>query len=65
MLESLCGTPGKMELQKHMEDLDTALEDISDGLRDRQDELNGALDKAERFNSALQVNLLAGKPQIK
>lgn len=46
---------GQMELQKHMEDLDTALEDIEEGVRDREDELCSALDKAERFDNTFQV----------
>ena len=47
---------GQMELQKHMEDLETALEDIQEGSRDREDELASALDKAERFDNTYQVS---------
>ena len=54
-LGELCGTPGKMEIQKHLEDLDTALEEIEDGLNERDEELNGALDKAERYDQTMQV----------
>jgi len=54
-LEQLCGIPGRMELQKNVEDLDTALEDIQEGIRDRDQELGGALEKSERFDQTLQA----------
>ena len=57
-LASLCGTPGGMEIQKHLEDLDTAAEEIQDGVRDRELELVAAMDKAERFDHTLQVRHL-------
>ena len=45
-----------MELQKHLEDVSAALEEIEDGVKDRQDELDSALDKADNFDRTFQVN---------
>ncbi len=47
-----------MELQKHLEDVSAALEEIEDGVKDRQDELDSALDKADNFDRTFQVNFL-------
>ena len=44
-----------MELQKYMEDITNAVEEIEDGVKDRHDELSAALDKANSFDSTLQV----------
>ena len=44
-----------MELQKHMEDVTNAVEEIEDGVKERQDELTTALDKANNFDSTLAV----------
>ena len=55
-LENLCGIPGRMELQKHMEDLDTVLEEIEEGVKERGDELASALEKADKFDSTLHVS---------
>ncbi len=44
-----------MELQKHLEDVSAALEEIEDGVKDRQDELDSALDKADNFDRTFQV----------
>ena len=52
----VCGVPGRMELQKHLEDVSAALEEIEDGVKDRQDELDSALDKADNFDRTFQVN---------
>ncbi len=46
-----------MELQKYMEDISNAVEEIEDGVKDRQDELNSALDKANNFDSTIQVTM--------
>ena len=48
--------PGRMELQKYMEDITNAVEEIEDGVKDRHDELAAALDKANNFDSTLQVS---------
>ena len=48
--------PGRMELQKYMEDITNAMEEIEDGVKDRHDELAAALDKANNFDSTLQVS---------
>ena len=45
-----------MELQKYMEDITNAVEEIEDGVKDRHDELAAALDKANNFDSTLQVS---------
>ena len=45
-----------MELQKYTEDITNAVEEIEDGVKDRQDELATALDKANNFDSTLQVS---------
>ena len=44
-----------MELQKQIEDLHNLQEDINDGLKDRDDELKEAFDKADKFETLLQV----------
>ena len=56
-LDTLCGLTGKMEIQKHMEDLDTLVEEIQDGIKDRGEELESALDKAELYDQTLQVGI--------
>ncbi len=44
-----------MELQKYTEDIAAAVEEIEDGVKDREDELTTALDKANSFDSTMQV----------
>ena len=56
-LENLCGTPGRMELQKHLEDLETALEEIEDGIKERDEELSSAREKSEKFDHTMHVSI--------
>ena len=46
-----------MELQKYMEDITNAVEEIEDGVKDRHDELTAALDKANNFDTTLAVSI--------
>ena len=55
-LTSLTGTPGKVEVQKYMEDLDSILEEIEDAMKDREEELDTALGKAQKYDQTLQVS---------
>ena len=48
--------PGRMELQKYMEDITNAVEEIEDGVKDRHDELTAAVDKANNFDTTLAVS---------
>jgi len=54
-LSSLCGSPSDIVLDKCTRDLDTALNDIEQGLDDRQLELNHMSDQAQRCTSCLDV----------
>ena len=54
-LVDACGVPGRMEVQKHMEDMATALEEIEEGLHERGEELTQAFDKAEGFHDVMQA----------
>ena len=56
-LVGFCGTPGRMEIQKHMEDLENVVEEIDDGIKERDEELSNALEKAEQYDATLQVSV--------
>ena len=55
-LTQLAGTPGKVEVTKYMEDLDSILEEIEDAMKDREEELETALAKAHKYDQTLQVS---------
>ena len=57
MLSGICGSPAKMELQKHLEDLDTLTEELEEGTKERAEELKHSLDKADKFDSTFQVGI--------
>lgn len=55
-LGSICGVPGTVEIQKHLEDMDGLVEDIQDGVKDRDMELGQALERSEncsRYHEAV------------
>ena len=45
-----------------MEDISNAVEEIEDGVKERQDELTTALDKANAFDSTLAVRFSSLSP---
>ncbi|GAB1607826.1 dystonin isoform X7 [Argonauta hians] len=48
-LSSMCGDPGKIEVQKQLEDIDSVAEDLNDVAYEREEELNAALGYATKF----------------
>ena len=54
-LAGICGTPGNVEIQKYAEDMDQTLEDVQEGVNERDEELDTALAKSQRFDQILQV----------
>ncbi|ELT90303.1 hypothetical protein CAPTEDRAFT_205084 [Capitella teleta] len=55
ILGQKCGEPGNMEIERQVEDVTNLLEEIQDGVGDREEELASAMDKAERFDDVLQA----------
>ena len=55
-LTALAGTPGNVEIQKYLEDLDSILEELEDAMKDREEELETALGKAHKYDETLQVS---------
>lgn len=65
-LAEACGTTGTMHVHKQLDDLDAALEEIDDGVAERNDELASALDKAERYEHTMKVwTLLLNRHRLK
>lgn len=54
-LGSISGGPGAVELQKLLEDMDRLVEDIQEGITDRDLELNLALEKSENCTNYLDT----------
>lgn len=54
-LSTLCGSPSDISVQKYMTDLDGALNDIEEGLDERELELNRMLNKAQQCTTCLDV----------
>lgn len=54
-LMSLCGEPDKPEVKKHMEDLDSAWDNITALYARREENLIDAMEKAMEFHDTLQV----------
>ncbi|CAE1316032.1 DST [Acanthosepion pharaonis] len=54
-LSALCGDPGKIEVQKQLEDLDNMAEDLNDVVTERSEELNLALGHAYQFQVVLDA----------
>jgi hypothetical protein len=54
-LMSLCGEPDKPEVNKHIEDLDSAWDNITALYAKREENLIDAMEKAMEFHETLQV----------
>ena len=54
-LMSICGEPDKPEVKKHMEDLDSAWDNITALYARREENLIDAMEKAMEFHDTLQV----------
>jgi hypothetical protein len=52
---SLCGEPDKPEVKKHIEDLDSAWDNITALYAKREENLIDAMEKAMEFHETLQV----------
>ncbi|XP_067685972.1 microtubule-actin cross-linking factor 1, isoforms 6/7-like isoform X1 [Haliotis asinina] len=50
---SLCGDPGRIEVQKQMEDLVNLADDVNDMVKDRGEELRHAFQHADKFSHLL------------
>lgn len=55
---SICGEPDKPEVKKHIEDLDTAWDNITALYARREENLIDAMEKAMEFHDTLHVSLL-------
>lgn len=55
-LMSLCGEPDKPEVKKHMEDLDSAWDNVTALYARREENLIDAMEKAMEFHDTLQVS---------
>ena len=60
-LGALVGPPGRMQLRRQTEDVDALLEEIGDGIGERDEELATALSKAGLYDGILQVRGGAGE----
>ncbi|XP_036368174.1 microtubule-actin cross-linking factor 1 isoform X4 [Octopus sinensis] len=54
-LSSMCGDPGKIEVQKQLEDIDNVAEDLNDVAYEREEELNAALGYAQKFQVTIDA----------
>jgi dystonin len=54
-LMKMCGEPDKPEVKKHMEDLDSAWDNITALYARREENLIDAMEKAMEFHETLQV----------
>jgi hypothetical protein len=52
---NLCGEPDKPEVKKHIEDLDSAWDNITALYAKREENLIDAMEKAMEFHETLQV----------
>lgn len=52
----LCGEPDKPEVKKHIEDLDSAWENVTTLYAKREQNLIDAMEKAMNFHDVLQVS---------
>lgn len=55
---SLCGEPDKPEVKKHMEDLDSAWDNVTALYARREENLIDAMEKAMEFHDTLQVSII-------
>jgi hypothetical protein len=55
---SLCGEPDKPEVKKHIEDLDSAWDNVTALYAKREENLIDAMEKAMEFHETLQVMIL-------
>lgn len=53
----ICGEPDKPEVKKHMEDLDTAWDNVTALFAKREENLIHAMEKAMEFHETLQVRI--------
>ncbi|XP_074648651.1 uncharacterized protein LOC141904089 [Tubulanus polymorphus] len=53
-LTAACGPPAKMEVKKHMDDLDDLCNDIEDDMKDKNEELDIAMEKANKLQSLME-----------
>ncbi|XP_013386319.2 LOW QUALITY PROTEIN: microtubule-actin cross-linking factor 1, isoforms 1/2/3/5-like [Lingula anatina] len=51
---SLVGEPGKVEVKKAMEDMDENMENLEDGIKEREEELDNAFEKGKSFEQTFQ-----------
>lgn len=51
----ICGEPDKPEVKKHMEDLDSAWDNVTALFAKREENLIHAMEKAMEFHETLQV----------
>lgn len=63
-LMQLCGEPDKPEVQRHIEDLDSAWENVTTLYAKREQNLIDAMEKAMQFHDTLQVSLRYSYTQI-
>ena len=54
-LSHFCDAPGMAEIERQIEDLETAREEIDDLLRERRAALESAMEKAENYSNFLKV----------
>lgn len=54
-MSTLSGLSGDVAVQKRLYDLDAAIEEIEEGIENRETELNKALKRAEQCSNCLQV----------
>lgn len=54
-LMKICGEPDKPEVKKHMEDLDSAWDNVTALFAKREENLIHAMEKAMEFHETLQV----------
>lgn len=55
---SLCGEPDKPEVKKHIEDLDSAWDNVTALYAKREENLIDAMEKAMEFHETLQVMIM-------
>ncbi|ESO82078.1 hypothetical protein LOTGIDRAFT_237159 [Lottia gigantea] len=51
----ICGEPGKIEVKKQIEDLVNSADDVADLVKDRREELNKALEHAQKYEELLEA----------